>query len=54
MEISTRCAGSGRRLHILVNSELEWRVGERGAQPLIFEPEVEWSGFRAPNILHDY
>jgi hypothetical protein len=27
---------------------------EKGAEPLVFEPQVDWETFEAPNIIHDY
>ena len=37
-----------------VDSELQFRVTERDAQPLVFEPRVDWSTFREPNIINHY
>ena len=39
---------------ITVDDELHHRVAERDAQPLVFEPSIDWSTFTAPNIIGDY
>lgn len=54
VEIETACAHCGQELHITVDSEIEWSVKEQGAQPLLFEPEVDWSRFEGPNIIGRY
>jgi len=41
-------------LSIEVDDELRWRVHSPGAQPLLFEPEIQWNNFRGQNIIHDY
>jgi hypothetical protein len=41
-------------MHITVDSELKYRVEEEGAQPLIFEPHVNWETFTGPNIIDVY
>ena len=41
-------------MHIVVNERLEWRVKERGADPHLFLPTVDWPHFRGPNIIGDY
>lgn len=35
-------------------SDLSYRVYNRGASPLLFEPEVDWATFAEPNIIHSY
>lgn len=54
IEIETACAHCGRGLHLTVNSDMEWSVKEKDAQPLLFEPEVDWQHFEGPNIIGDY
>jgi hypothetical protein len=41
-------------MHITVDSELEVRVAEEGAAPLVFEPHIDWDTFSEPNIIHAY
>ncbi len=54
VEIDTECAHCGRPLHLTVDSDLNVRVQEREAHPLVFEPDVDWAAFRDPNIIHAY
>jgi hypothetical protein len=41
-------------MHITVDERLQWRVKERGADPHLFLPRLDWQSFRGPNIIHDY
>jgi len=52
--IETRCAHCGEAMHIDLDSELKYRVREKDARPLMFEPRVDWDTFEEPNILHAY
>lgn len=53
-EIESACAHCGKALHISVDSELNSQVREKEAEPLLFEPDVNWETFKGPNIIHDY
>jgi hypothetical protein len=54
LTVETSCAHCGEAIHIDLDSELKYRVRERGARPLMFEPQVDWDGFEDANILHAY
>ena len=54
VEIETECAHCRRAMHLMIDSDLQWTVQERDAQPLVFSPTVDWSRFRKPVIIHDY
>lgn len=54
IEIQTRCAHCDRVIEISVDSELRYDVVQKEARPLVFEPHVDWSTFREPNIIHHY
>ena len=54
MEISTSCSHCARPLHILVDEQLHWRVDERGSDPRLFVPNVDWQRFQGANIIGDY
>jgi hypothetical protein len=41
-------------MHIIVDERLRWRVRERGADPILYEPSVDWLSFRGRNIIGDY
>jgi hypothetical protein len=36
-----------------VDSELRYSV-EEDAEPLVFEPHINWETFTEPNIIHAY
>jgi hypothetical protein len=52
--VASECHHCSRPLALEVDEQLRSRVMSRGASPLIFEPEIDWSTFRGPNIIHDY
>ena len=54
VEIRTACAHCDREMTITVDSDLQSTVAHNGAKPLVFEPRLDWSTFREPNIIHGY
>lgn len=54
VEISTSCAHCARPIQIQVNHDLKYIVHSPGAEPLIFEPDLNWDKFAEPNIIHAY
>jgi hypothetical protein len=38
----------------VVDRDLNHRIVEGGPAPLVFEPEIDWSRFRDPNIIDGY
>ena len=52
--IETECAHCGRRMEIALDSELHFQVRDGGPEPLVFEPEINWQAFKAPNIIDAY
>lgn len=52
--IETECACCGRPMDIEVDSDMKVRVHEQKAQPLVFLPQVDWTAFSEPNIIHAY
>jgi hypothetical protein len=52
--IRTRCARSGRRLTLEIDAEGTVAVREKGAAPLLFEPEIDWERFEKRHILDDF
>lgn len=52
--IDTACAHCGRSLRLTVDSDLGYEIHSDGAQPLVFEPHVDWSTITAPNIIGFY
>ena len=51
VEIRSRCAHCDRDITLNVDSELH-HDGPPGV--LVFEPRVDWSSFREPNIIRHY
>jgi len=41
-------------MHIVADQQMRWRVKERGADPQLFLPSVDWPRFRGANIIGDY
>ncbi|SPE40335.1 hypothetical protein SBA3_3720005 [Candidatus Sulfopaludibacter sp. SbA3] len=54
VEIATSCAHCGRAMHLIVDEQLHWRVAERGADPHLFLPHIDWAAFQGRNIIGDY
>ena len=54
VEIATSCAHCGRGMHLVVDQRLQWRVKERGADPHLFVPYIDWATFQGRNIVGDY
>ncbi len=54
MEVSTECGHCGRPLHLVLDSQGGYRVEEEEAEPLVFQPEVDWRTFSKPTIIDDY
>ncbi len=52
--IETECAHCARPLCITLDSEMKYHVEEVGAEPLVFEPHINWATFTEPNIIHAY
>jgi hypothetical protein len=54
VEIQTECAHCERRIRLVVGSNLKFHIEAGGVEPLLFEPEVNWSKFTDPTIIHAY
>ena len=52
--IDTACEHCGRSLRLTVDSDLGYEIHNDGAEPLVFEPHVDWSALTAPNIIDFY
>ena len=52
--IDTQCAHCDRSLQITVASDMDIKVRDRNAEPLVFMPTIDWTRFREPNIIHAY
>jgi hypothetical protein len=54
VEIKSTCAHCGEVIELVVDSELNYRIEKGGPSPLVFEPEIDWSTFKDPNIIDGY
>ncbi len=53
--IETECKHCTRPISIEMDSDLNYRIiGDEGARPLVFMPDVDWATFREPNIIHAF
>jgi hypothetical protein len=51
VQVSTQCAHCGQPLHLEIDSKLNYRVMEEGAEPLVFVPMVDLGELDAPSII---
>jgi hypothetical protein len=49
--IETECAHCARPLHIEMDSELNYKVMERDADPLLLAPMVDFDKLQDPSII---
>ncbi|HLF26466.1 MAG TPA: hypothetical protein VJG32_09020 [Anaerolineae bacterium] len=49
--MTTQCGHCGQALHLEVDSELNYKVAEVDAAPLIAAPLVDFAQLRAPSII---
>jgi hypothetical protein len=52
--IATECGHCHEPLHIEINSELEYRVLESGAEPLVYTPLVDLQKLDEPSIIDSF
>ena len=56
VEIETECAHCGQPLSVTIDSDLRYQVhdADAGAQPLVFEPLIDWATFTEATIIDAY
>jgi hypothetical protein len=57
VEIETSCEHRehcGQALQFTLDSAMRFSVGESGAVPLMFSPEVDWENFTGRSIIDSY
>jgi hypothetical protein len=52
--IESECADCGQPITLTVDSDLQSTVQSQGAQPMVFEPQVDWATMTDPNIIHAF
>ena len=53
-DLATECGHCHAPLGFRVTSDLRIDVTTIGANPLVFQPEIDWREFAEPNILDAY
>ncbi len=51
ISLTTECAHCGRPLHMEIDRDLNFRVAEGDARPLVAEPLVDFAQLRDPSII---
>jgi hypothetical protein len=54
VDVESECAHCARPLHLTVDRELRFRLGDEMTEPLVFSPQVDWAAFEEPNITHAF
>lgn len=52
--IETECAQCHQPMHIEIDSEMEYRVVEQGAEPLVYVPMVDFDKLDDPSIIDSF
>jgi hypothetical protein len=53
-QIETECAHCGKPIHIQIDSDLNYKVLEPGADPLVFVPNVNFATLKDPSIIDGF
>jgi len=49
--IASKCSQSGRTLHIEIDGELNYKVQEADAKPMLSVPMVDFGSLKDPSII---
>ncbi len=52
--IETECAHCGKPIRIEMDSELNYKVLDEGADPLVFAPSVDFGKLKDPSIIDGF
>ena len=52
--VETECAYCRQPLHLELDSNLNFRVVESGAAPLVYAPMVDFKKLKAPSIIDSF
>jgi hypothetical protein len=52
--IQTECGHCGKPLHLEIDSEMNYRVLEEGAEPLVYAPLLDVDRLEAPSIIDGF
>jgi len=54
IDVETSCKHCDRVLHLTIDSKMQISVGEAGAKPLVFMPDMDWDHFAERTIIDSY
>jgi hypothetical protein len=54
IDIRTKCAHCNEAIHFNLDSQMRYAIHTSGAEPLIFQPHVNWDEFSEANIIQAY
>jgi len=52
--IQSECAHCQQPLRLKMDGAMNHQLEDPAARPLMFSPDVDWSEFQEPNIIHAY
>ncbi len=52
--ITTKCAHCDEPIHLEIDSDLNFRVVEEGAKPVVFVPLLDFSKLEDPSIIDGF
>jgi len=52
--VQSGCAACGSTIAFTIDSDFRWRIDAGPGAPLVFQPSIDWTTFRAPTIVNDY
>jgi hypothetical protein len=52
--IDSVCAHCDYPIEIKMDSDMNYKVTQENADPLIFHPQIDWGSFSAPNIISQF
>jgi hypothetical protein len=52
--VETECGHCGESLHLEIDSDLNYQVRERGAEPLVYAPLLDVTKLEDPSIIDGF
>ncbi len=52
--VHSECAACHEPMVFAIDSQFRFRIDGEPPLPLIFQPSIDWTTFRAPTIVNDY
>lgn len=54
VDIRSKCEHCDEPIHFNLDSQMRYVIHTAGAEPLVFQPHINWDEFSEPNIIHAY